>query len=162
SLHPRRRAPGRGARRAGVVMARPSPALQARGLHAAPKPPPPREAAAPFTRAAKKHRQPAVLFCGGRPPLLPRERTSRRPRGRAGLARQSQNAWRRVIVEKPFGHDFASAEALNAQILKVLSEDQVYRIDHFLGKETVQNILVLRFANGIFEPLWTRDHVDHV
>ncbi len=67
-----------------------------------------------------------------------------------------------MIVEKPFGHDLASAEALNAQILKVLSEDQVYRIDHFLGKETVQNILVLRFANGIFEPLWNRDHVDHV
>jgi glucose-6-phosphate 1-dehydrogenase len=82
--------------------------------------------------------------------------------GRAGLARQSENAWRRVIVEKPFGHDLASAEALNAQILKVLSEDQIYRIDHFLGKETVQNIMVLRFANGFFEPLWTRDHVDHV
>jgi glucose-6-phosphate 1-dehydrogenase len=82
--------------------------------------------------------------------------------GHAGLVRQSENAWRRVIIEKPFGHDFASAEALNAQILKVLSEDQIYRIDHFLGKETVQNILVLRFANGIFEPLWNRDHVDHV
>ena len=82
--------------------------------------------------------------------------------GRAGLMRQSENAWRRVIIEKPFGHDFASAAALNAQILKVLTEDQIYRIDHFLGKETVQNILVLRFANGIFEPLWNRDHVDHV
>ncbi|HET9816423.1 MAG TPA: glucose-6-phosphate dehydrogenase, partial [Xanthobacteraceae bacterium] len=82
--------------------------------------------------------------------------------GVAGLMRQSENAWRRVIVEKPFGHDFASAAALNAQILKVLTEDQIYRIDHFLGKETVQNILVLRFANGIFEPLWNRDHVDHV
>src|SRR6478672_10007730 len=82
--------------------------------------------------------------------------------GRAALTRQSDHAWRRVIVEKPFGHDFASAEALTAQILKVLSEDQIYRIDHFLGKETVQNILVLRFANGIFEPLWNRDHVDHV
>jgi glucose-6-phosphate 1-dehydrogenase len=82
--------------------------------------------------------------------------------GRAGLTRQSEGAWRRVIVEKPFGHDFASAEALNVQILKVLSEDQVYRIDHFLGKETVQNILVLRFANGIFEPRWNRDHVDHI
>src|SRR5262245_40224401 len=81
---------------------------------------------------------------------------------RAGLTRQSEGAWRRVIVEKPFGHDFASAETLNARILKVLSEDQVYRIDHFLGKETVQNILVLRFANGIFEPLWNRDHVDHI
>ena len=82
--------------------------------------------------------------------------------GRAGLTRQSERAWRRVIVEKPFGHDLASAEGLNAQILKVLSEDQIYRIDHFLGKETVQNILVLRFANGIFEPLWNRDHIDHV
>jgi glucose-6-phosphate 1-dehydrogenase len=82
--------------------------------------------------------------------------------GRAGLARQSDNAWRRVIIEKPFGHDLASAKALNAQILEVLSEDQIYRIDHFLGKETVQNILVLRFANGIFEPLWNRDHIDHV
>jgi glucose-6-phosphate 1-dehydrogenase len=82
--------------------------------------------------------------------------------GRAGLARQSERSWRRVIVEKPFGHDLASAEALNAQLLKVLSEDQIYRIDHFLGKETVQNILVLRFANGIFEPLWNRDHIDHV
>ena len=82
--------------------------------------------------------------------------------GRAGLVRQSQEAWRRVIVEKPFGHDLASAAALNTRILKVLSEDQIYRIDHFLGKETVQNIMVLRFANGIFEPLWNRDHVEHV
>jgi glucose-6-phosphate 1-dehydrogenase len=82
--------------------------------------------------------------------------------GHAGLTRQSQGAWRRVIVEKPFGHDLASAQALNAQILGVLSEDQTFRIDHFLGKETVQNILVLRFANGIFEPLWNRDHVDHI
>src|SRR5262249_3184173 len=82
--------------------------------------------------------------------------------GRAGLVKQSENAWRRVIIEKPFGHDFPSAEALNAQILKVLSEDQIYRIDHFLGKETVQNILVLRFANATWEPLWNRDPVDHV
>jgi glucose-6-phosphate 1-dehydrogenase len=82
--------------------------------------------------------------------------------GRAGLIRESDHAWRRVIVERPFGHDLASAKAVNAQILKVLSEDQIYRIDHFLGKETVQNILVLRFANGIFEPLWNRDHIDHV
>lgn len=82
--------------------------------------------------------------------------------GRAGLARQSEGAWRRVIVEKPFGHDFPSAKALNKGILEVLSEDQIYRIDHFLGKEPVQNILVLRFANGIFEPLWSRDHIDHI
>src|SRR5271166_2481171 len=82
--------------------------------------------------------------------------------GHAGLTQQSGGAWRRVIIEKPFGRDLSSAKALNAQILKVLSEDQIYRIDHFLGKETVQNILVLRFANGIFEPLWNRDHIDHV
>jgi glucose-6-phosphate 1-dehydrogenase len=82
--------------------------------------------------------------------------------GRVGLTRQLDHYWRRVIIEKPFGHNLASAQALNAQILKVLSEDQIYRIDHFLGKETVQNILVLRFANGIFEPLWNRDHIDYV
>jgi glucose-6-phosphate 1-dehydrogenase len=82
--------------------------------------------------------------------------------GHIGLTKQSGRAWRRVIIEKPFGHDLSSAKALNAQILNVLSEDQIYRIDHFLGKETVQNILVLRFANGIFEPLWNRDHIDHV
>ncbi|MGO9483992.1 MAG: glucose-6-phosphate dehydrogenase [Rhodomicrobium sp.] len=82
--------------------------------------------------------------------------------GRAGLTGQSEGAWRRVIVEKPFGHDFPSAVALNKGILEVLSEDQIYRIDHFLGKEPVQNILVLRFANGIIEPIWSRDHIDHV
>jgi glucose-6-phosphate 1-dehydrogenase len=82
--------------------------------------------------------------------------------GRAGLTAQSEDAWRRVIIEKPFGHDLASAKALNEQILKVLSEDQIYRIDHFLGKEPVQNIMVLRFANGIFEPMWKRGHIDHV
>ncbi len=82
--------------------------------------------------------------------------------GRAGLAGQSGLAWRRVIIEKPFGHDFHSAKALNEVILKVFSEDQIYRIDHFLGKEPVQNIIVLRFANGIFEPLWRREHVEHI
>ncbi|HEY4293568.1 glucose-6-phosphate dehydrogenase [Luteibacter sp.] len=70
--------------------------------------------------------------------------------------------WRRVIIEKPFGHDLASARALNERILKVLREDQIYRIDHFLGKETVQNIMAFRFANGLFEPIWNRDRIDHV
>src|SRR6185312_14050452 len=70
--------------------------------------------------------------------------------------------WRRVVVEKPFGHSLDSAKALNAQILKVLDEDQIYRIDHFLGKETVQNIMTFRFANGLFEPIWNRDRIDHV
>jgi glucose-6-phosphate 1-dehydrogenase len=80
----------------------------------------------------------------------------------AELTGQGSGAWRRVIIEKPFGHDLASAQALNTQIRKILGDDQIYRIDHFLGKETVQNILVLRFANGIFEPLWNRDHINHV
>jgi glucose-6-phosphate 1-dehydrogenase len=82
--------------------------------------------------------------------------------GASGLARESGTAWRRVIIEKPFGHDLPSAQELNRQLLAVLTEDQIYRIDHYLGKETVQNILVFRFANGIFEPLWNRDHIDHV
>ncbi|MBV9828124.1 MAG: glucose-6-phosphate dehydrogenase [Alphaproteobacteria bacterium] len=82
--------------------------------------------------------------------------------GEAGLAQQDGGSFRRVIIEKPFGTDLDSARALNARVRKVLDEDQIYRIDHFLGKETVQNIMVLRFANGIFEPLWNRDHIDHV
>jgi glucose-6-phosphate 1-dehydrogenase len=82
--------------------------------------------------------------------------------GAAGLAREPAGQWRRVVIEKPFGHDLASAKALNAEILKTLKERQIYRIDHFLGKETVQNIMVLRFANGLFEPLWNRRHIDHV
>jgi glucose-6-phosphate 1-dehydrogenase len=80
----------------------------------------------------------------------------------AGLTREENQHWRRVIIEKPFGHDLESARALDARLAKVLSEDQIYRMDHFLGKETVQNIMVLRFANGIFEPLWNRDHIDNV
>ncbi len=82
--------------------------------------------------------------------------------GRAGLLRQGDGAFRRVVIEKPFGHDLASAQALNAQILHQADEAQFFRIDHFLGKETVQNIMALRFANGIFEPLWKRDHISHV
>ena len=67
-----------------------------------------------------------------------------------------------MIIEKPFGHDLDSAKALNQQLLKVATESQIYRIDHYLGKETVQNILALRFANGIFEPIWNRRYIDHV
>ena len=75
---------------------------------------------------------------------------------------QEDHGWRRVIIEKPFGHDYESAVALNKEIRKVLDEKQIYRIDHYLGKETVQNILVFRFANGIFEPIWNRRYIDHV
>ncbi|HEY4163186.1 MAG TPA: glucose-6-phosphate dehydrogenase [Dongiaceae bacterium] len=82
--------------------------------------------------------------------------------GAAGLVTESGDQWRRVVIEKPFGHDLASAKALNAEILKTLQEHQIYRMDHFLGKETVQNIMALRFANGLFEPLWNRRHIDHV
>jgi glucose-6-phosphate 1-dehydrogenase len=82
--------------------------------------------------------------------------------GGAGLVTEPNGQWRRVVIEKPFGHDLPSAKALNAEILKTLEEHQIYRIDHFLGKETVQNIMVLRFANGLFEPLWNRQHIDHV
>src|SRR5581483_11073460 len=82
--------------------------------------------------------------------------------GGAGLAREEGGRWRRVIVEKPFGSDLRSAQTLNRELLGVLAESQIYRIDHYLGKETVQNIMVFRFANGIFEPLWNRDHIDHV
>ncbi len=81
--------------------------------------------------------------------------------GQAGLA-QSSSGWTRLIVEKPFGRDLASARSLNARLTAVFQEDQLFRIDHYLGKETVQNILVFRFANGIFEPLWNRSYVDHV
>ena len=79
-----------------------------------------------------------------------------------GLMNEENGRWRRVIIEKPFGHDLDTAKALNQQLLKVAAERQIYRIDHYLGKETVQNILALRFANGIFEPIWNRRYIDHV
>jgi len=82
--------------------------------------------------------------------------------GAAGLTAEKDGQWRRVVIEKPFGHDLASAKALNAEILKTLQESQIYRIDHFLGKETVQNIMALRFANGLFEPSWNRGRIDHI
>src|SRR5688572_30036880 len=82
--------------------------------------------------------------------------------GERGLVEERDGKWRRVVIEKPFGHDLESARALNRDIMRVLDERQIYRIDHYLGKETVQNILVFRFANGIFEPIWNRSYVDHV
>jgi glucose-6-phosphate 1-dehydrogenase len=88
--------------------------------------------------------------------------------GKANLTDEKPDAhgkhrfWRRVVIEKPFGHSFDSARDLNAQILRTLHEDQIFRIDHFLGKDTVQNIMAFRFANGLFEPIWNRDRINHV
>ena len=82
--------------------------------------------------------------------------------GAAGLLKQGDGAYRRVVIEKPFGSDLASAQALNARILKQADESQFYRIDHFLGKETVQSIMALRFGNAMLEPIWRREYIDHV
>lgn len=82
--------------------------------------------------------------------------------GKTGQVQEEGGTWRRVVLEKPFGTDLASARQLNQQVHQVLQENQVYRIDHYLGKETVQNILFTRFANTIFEPLWNRNYIQHV
>jgi glucose-6-phosphate 1-dehydrogenase len=79
-----------------------------------------------------------------------------------GLNRQTDTSWRRIIVEKPFGSDLASSKSLNQKLLTFFEEDQIYRIDHYLGKETVQNLMVTRFSNGIFEPLWNRNYIHHI
>ncbi len=81
---------------------------------------------------------------------------------RTGLAKKSEGGWSRVVIEKPFGHDLESAEELNAIVNNVFPESSVFRIDHYLGKETVQNILALRFANELFEPVWNAHYVDSV
>lgn len=80
----------------------------------------------------------------------------------AGLLEESEGRFRRLVIEKPFGHDQVSAKQLNQDLLKAMRETQIYRIDHYLGKETVQNMLAFRFANGIFEPIWNRRYIDHV
>ncbi len=82
--------------------------------------------------------------------------------GNAGLTKEKPDAWRRVIIEKPFGHDLQSARDLNADLTKHVAESQIYRIDHYLGKETVQNIMVFRFGNSVFEPIWNRRYIDYV
>ena len=82
--------------------------------------------------------------------------------GQCCLTKEESGQWARVIIEKPFGHDLASAKQLNKDLEQVLTEKQIYRIDHYLGKETVQNVMVFRFSNNIIEPLWNRNYVDHV
>jgi glucose-6-phosphate 1-dehydrogenase len=103
---------------------------------------------------------PSILFYLAVPPRFVGDIVERL--ARTGLTDEQDGRFRRVVIEKPFGHDLASAKALDRRILACLSEGQIYRIDHFLGKETVRNILVTRFANGVFEPLWNRSHIDHV
>ncbi len=80
----------------------------------------------------------------------------------SGLSTFTKDAWRRVVIEKPFGHDLASANELDAVVSEVFPPDSIFRIDHYLGKETVQNLLALRFANQLFEPIWNAEHIDHV
>ena len=80
----------------------------------------------------------------------------------AGLLKEAAGGFRRVVVEKPFGRDLETARALNARLLRCLQEEQIYRIDHFLGKETVRNIIAVRFGNDLFEPVWNRAHIDSV
>ena len=82
--------------------------------------------------------------------------------GSVGLTEQAEGHWRRVVIEKPFGRDLSSAQKLNSDLSEVLNENQIFRIDHYLGKETVQNILVFRFGNGIFEPIWNRRYIDSI
>ncbi|MCK5694577.1 MAG: glucose-6-phosphate dehydrogenase, partial [Bacteroidales bacterium] len=103
---------------------------------------------------------PSYLFYLATPPSL--YETIPRLLSGAGLTREGEGIFRRIIVEKPFGMDHRSAAELNLALLSHLEEHQVYRIDHYLGKESVQNLLVTRFSNGIFEPLWNRNFIHHV
>jgi glucose-6-phosphate 1-dehydrogenase len=114
---------------------------------------------ATYTALAETLKGPAVFYLATSPRFFAEvvERL-----GAAGLLRESGGAFRRVVIEKPFGDDLASARALNRRILKAADETQIYRIDHFMGKETVRNILAMRFANAVFEPIWNRHTIDHV
>ena len=119
--------------------------------------------------AARHHRgaRPRARH-GGQPRLLPLDpaaassRTWSDSSRSTGSPRTTAGSWRRVVVEKPFGHDLKSAQELNAIVSEVFPPESVFRIDHYLGKETVQNILALRFANQLFEPVWNANYVDHV
>jgi glucose-6-phosphate 1-dehydrogenase len=108
---------------------------------------------------AERHLPGNILFHCSTPPRLYGEIVQKL--GAASLL-ESGDGWRRVIIEKPFGHDETSARALDRQLLAVITEEQLYRVDHYLGKETVQNMLVFRFANPGFEPIWNRNYIDHV
>jgi glucose-6-phosphate 1-dehydrogenase len=108
---------------------------------------------------AERHLPGNILFHCSTPPRLYGEIVQKL--GAASLL-ESGDGWRRVIIEKPFGHDETSARALDHELLAVITEEQLYRVDHYLGKETVQNMVVFRFANPGFEPIWNRNYIDHV
>ena len=103
-----------------------------------------------------------LFYCSLPPTIFPEAFKRLAEAKLIGAAARGEGKWARVIIEKPFGRDLASAQARNALVKTVLREDETYRIDHYLGKETVQNVLFFRFANAIFEPLWNHNHVDHV
>src|SRR5829696_166409 len=107
----------------------------------------------------RKTRGNRIFYLSSSPSLVP---TIVERLGEAGMSEGEEGGYARLVVEKPFGHDLESAKGLNAEIRRYFDEAQIYRIDHYLGKETVQNILALRFANGIFEPVWNQNYVDHV
>jgi len=109
---------------------------------------------------AEHHIPDNVLFHFSVPPQLYGEIAHKL--AAASLLKSDSGGWRRLIIEKPFGRDAASAQALDRQLLKVINEEQIYRVDHYLGKETVQNMLVFRFANPGFEPIWNHHYIDHV
>jgi len=120
-----------------------------------------------YTNTAKRLEELAVdgassnhLFYLATPPSLADEIID--GLGKAQLAKQDQDHWSRIVIEKPFGTDLESARTLNAKLAEVFAENQIYRIDHYLGKDTVQNILVFRFGNTMFEPIWNRNYVDYV
>ncbi|HEX6716298.1 MAG TPA: glucose-6-phosphate dehydrogenase [Pyrinomonadaceae bacterium] len=119
-----------------------------------------REVAARIEEFASEGASKNLLFYLATPPSL--FSTIVKRLGAAGLNNEDDDHWSRIIVEKPFGRDLESAKALNATIREVFKEKQVYRIDHYLGKDTVQNILVFRFGNSMFEPIWNRNYVDYV
>ena len=148
-------------------------------MTAAPKPGSGLPSASTISEAISPTRSPIQLWHPGFPMLtsnMARKRTIcfiSRPRpsfshrsfnnwARLASPNQDKEHWRRVVIEKPFGHDLDSAKALNRDVKAVLEENQIYRIDHYLGKETVQNIMVFRFDNAIFEPIWNRRYIDHV
>ena len=110
-------------------------------------------------QAARHRRQPRVLPRDPAGVLRHRRRPAQGARARR---RRRPDSWRRVVVEKPFGHDLESARELNAVLAEVFPSGSIFRIDHYLGKETVQNILAMRFANNMFEPIWNANYVDHV